>query len=421
MATDRARRRVALAAVAATFVAVHWAVILHRRALAPGDFDVSREFGRRFLAGEPLYAGGLHYPYMPAAAMSFAPLALLPPTLGLALRYALALLSLWAITRLLAVFVRDRCPALAAADAKLAALPLLLASHYLVRDLDDGGPHIILLALAVGGVAALRHNRESLAAAAFGCIAAMKAPYALFLPYFLWKRRWRLALLTAATTAAWVAAPALWMGVGAWGSQQAQWTQTALASLRGAPLAVARESEARVQNQALRPVLERLAASSVASDDSGAAPATDAGTRRGAAAAAPLLLLALCAAWSRHRTAAGDADRLPLEAAAVLLLMALLSPVTWVQHLVVVLPALTLLVADGLAAPRPRRRLAALIPFALLALVLNREILGRAAYVALLSYGLHTWAVLLLLVLLCARAPLAGWVSAKRRAPLGAG
>jgi hypothetical protein len=126
MTTDRVRRRVA--AAAATCVAVHWAVILHRRALAPGDFDVSREFGRRFLAGEPLYAGGLHYPYMPAAAMSFAPLALRPPTLGLALRQALALLSLWAITRWLAAFVRDRCPALAAADPTLAALPALLAA-----------------------------------------------------------------------------------------------------------------------------------------------------------------------------------------------------------------------------------------------------------------------------------------------------
>jgi hypothetical protein len=43
-------------------VAVQWVVIAHRRAKAPGDFDVSREFGRRFLEGQHLYEGGLHYP-----------------------------------------------------------------------------------------------------------------------------------------------------------------------------------------------------------------------------------------------------------------------------------------------------------------------------------------------------------------------
>jgi len=59
-------------------VLLHWAVIAQRRSEHPGDFDVSREFGRRFLTGEDLYAGGLHYPYMPSAAMWFSPLAWIP-------------------------------------------------------------------------------------------------------------------------------------------------------------------------------------------------------------------------------------------------------------------------------------------------------------------------------------------------------
>ena len=50
------------------------------------DFDVHREVGRRFLAGEYLYASGLCHPYMPSAALYFAPLALFDRGIGLALR-----------------------------------------------------------------------------------------------------------------------------------------------------------------------------------------------------------------------------------------------------------------------------------------------------------------------------------------------
>jgi alpha-1,2-mannosyltransferase len=398
---DSRRRRWVLAAAGAILVAVHWAIILHRRAAGPGDFDVLREFGQRFLAGEPLYRAGVPYPYMPAAAMTFAPLALLPPTLGLALRYAAALLCLWLLSRLLGDMASQHFDVPPQRLALLAALPLLLASHYLIRDLDDGGLHIFLLAIAVAGVAALRRGRTALAAAALGFAIATKATYALLLPYLFWKRRWRAGLLTTAAAASWIAAPALWMGAGAWWSHQIQWTQTALASLRGAPTVVARANETRRQNQALLPVLKRLASAAPdGSQDTGAAPPAEGHLPE----LALLALLAASAVWLRPRGAAVDQQLLPLESAAVLLLTVLLSPITWVQHLVVVLPALALLVADALGTARPRSRWVALLPFALLALVLNREVLGRARYVALLGYGLHTWAVLWLLALLGAAA-----------------
>jgi len=83
-------------------------VIAHRREQHGGDYDVSREMGRRFLLGEHLYAGGLHYPYTPTAAMSFAPLALVRPGLGLAVRYAAALAGLWLALRWLRAMVWQR-------------------------------------------------------------------------------------------------------------------------------------------------------------------------------------------------------------------------------------------------------------------------------------------------------------------------
>ena len=68
LGTTRARWPLILAAA----LAVHAAVIVHRRQSHGGDFDVSRELGRRLLAHEALYADGLHYPYLPAAALAFA-------------------------------------------------------------------------------------------------------------------------------------------------------------------------------------------------------------------------------------------------------------------------------------------------------------------------------------------------------------
>ncbi|MGH7207795.1 MAG: hypothetical protein ACREIL_00270 [Nitrospiraceae bacterium] len=70
---SRPRLQWAFILVSVIVVTVHLVAITDRRTRHLGDFDVSREFGRRYVAGEPLYKGGLHYPYMPTAALSFAP------------------------------------------------------------------------------------------------------------------------------------------------------------------------------------------------------------------------------------------------------------------------------------------------------------------------------------------------------------
>src|ERR1051326_466609 len=60
------------------------------------DFDIHREFGRRFVTGEYLYALGFCHPYMPMAAMFWSPLALVPRGIGFMARYAIAVGCLWA-------------------------------------------------------------------------------------------------------------------------------------------------------------------------------------------------------------------------------------------------------------------------------------------------------------------------------------
>jgi len=150
----RSRPRVqgAFILVSVIVVAIHLVAITDRRTRHLGDFDVSREFGRRYVAGEPLYKGGLHYPYMPTAALSFAPLSLVDPGVGFLLRYVVALGCLWLTLQMLDRMVWARRDADASGRLAAAALTLMLASHYLLRDLDNGGPHLILLAIVVGGI-----------------------------------------------------------------------------------------------------------------------------------------------------------------------------------------------------------------------------------------------------------------------------
>ena len=82
------------------------------------------------------------------------------------------------------------------------------------------------------------------------------------------------------------------------------------------------------------------------------------------------------------------------EASGLLILAALLAPIAWVQHLVLAIPAIYLIVADWVA----KRNFgvaagAAMVLYIVLALLLNRTILGKARYLAITrlphSHGMH--------------------------------
>jgi alpha-1,2-mannosyltransferase len=376
-------------------VAVQWVVIVHRRAAHVGDFDVSREFGRRFLAHEDLYAGGLHYPYMPAAAMYFSPFALIDANVGLALRYTVALGCLWLTLHLLHTMTRARSAAVASLGLAIGALSVLLAAQYVIRDLDDGGPHLILLAMLVGGIYSAWKGQDRRAGAWFGLAIALKATAALFVPFFLWKRRWRLAAAAVVATLCWIVLPAVWMGPSSWWRQQREWTRVVAGSLTGNPIAVAEASETRVQNQALRATVVRYLQTRVGPP------------RANTLATATLLgLIGVFAWWARRRCRSAAEPEWLLECSGVLVLALLCSPATWVQHMVFMLPALYLIVAED----RGIRRLgvaaaAAMSVYVVFALLLNREVLGRERSILLLGDGAQTLCMLLVLAVIVLRRP----------------
>ena len=367
-----------------------------RRMHQTGDFDVSMEFGRRFIHGDPLYCGGLHFPYLPAAAMFFSAFSLMPKPLAFAILYSLAIISLWLIMWMLAAMVCETEPALSERVWPVSIATLILAAHYILRDLDDGGPNIILLALALSGVYLAWVRREVAAAGCLGAATALKATTAIFIPFLLWKRRWRLAADSVAAVAFWLALPALWMGPSSWWIHQREWVRSAAGFAVGLNDAAARYyGYQNIRNQALRPAIERLVQ---------AGPVALAASGRIVSATLALVLVGLFC-WFTRRPYGERLDlRWLTETSGLLILAAMLAPIAWVQHLVLAIPAIYLIAADWFA----KRNFgvvakSAMVLYVILALLLNRTILGKARYLGLLDYHVHTICMLLLLGVLMMR------------------
>ncbi len=75
-----------LASICLFAALIYGYILAFHRLFVFRDFDIHREVGRRFLAGEYLYANDLCYAYMPIAAMYFSPLALVERSAGLLAR-----------------------------------------------------------------------------------------------------------------------------------------------------------------------------------------------------------------------------------------------------------------------------------------------------------------------------------------------
>jgi len=401
-ALSRLRQALVLACLLA--VCAHAGLVAYRRTHTIGDFDVHREFGHRFLAGQPLYDGGLCYNYMPISAFFHAPLALLPAPIAAFLRYVAALACLGFSLN----WLRRMAPEQARAIPLAFVLTLLLASHYVLRDLEDAGSHLLYLAMLVGGVYAAWLGRHALAGASLGLAIALKMTPGLLLPFLAWKRQWRLLGWTTAATCAWIALPAAWMGPASWWDHQRQWSAVVVQTIREGANPANEGNDLRVQNQSLRLAFLHVLTARPPGDplrpENGPYPELfnlpPAAGRLLAGAGLFGVLTAFCLT-SRGAYRGPNDPAWIVDSAALMLLMLLLSPVTWVQHLVWAIPSLYLAVT----ADWRRRRFgwvayAFLALYAIGALALNRELLGKPAYTWLLAQHLHTFCLAILLALM---------------------
>ena len=202
------------------------------------------------------------------------------------------------------------------------------------------------------------------------------------------------------------------MGPASWWRHQRQWNEVALSVLHDSADAGRDLNEQRVQNQALKPALLRYLVTYPPGhplrlelagyvDFLNWPPST-------AERVASGMLLALGAifCWCTHgrvwraglRKRPETTRNLLGEMSGLLLLMLLFSPVTWLQHFVFALPAIFWIITEQQAAPR-KLGLWGMGLFAILALLMNRELLGRDTYLLLLGYHTHTLCLLLLFAL----------------------
>ena len=294
-------------------------------------------------------------------------------------------------------------------------LPLLLAllvlHPYLARDLNDCGPQMVTLACLLGAYLALRRERPWLAGLLLATAIIWKVTPALFLGYLLLKRQWTALAATLLFTVLWLLLPALVLGYETTLAVYREWGQQLLWMLGQPDLTVSHIEPPRHHNQSLRLLVARYTMTFGAGhpihrdgDLSGSwlyvnfldlAPAQAQRVYQ-----AIVLGLGALFAWRFRRPwSPACRDRELREWSAVLLLMALLSPLAWLHHFAVALPAGLIVARDLLLAPRPgwRLRLAGFI--AVVLLLLQRDVVQRELSLVVLSYKLDAFAMWALVAL----------------------
>jgi alpha-1,2-mannosyltransferase len=399
----------------AAFVApvIHWFIALYVRNPKYIDFDVQREVGRRFLAGEYLYSDNFCYPYMPIAAMYFSPLALFDRTTAFTLRFTVAVACTWLTFFLLQRLTQGQQQEWKAAGFATSVVTLALAFPFILKDLDDGGPHLVLLALITGGFYFISKRYEKVGVTCLGLVIAVKVTAALFFPFLLLKRQWRLVGLLGIATAFWIILPMAWMGPASWWQQEREWLRVAGGAFVGQPIPFVEQDHARIQNQALKPALSRYLVTLQNTDlqrttDPGYVPVLNLtpSVAKAVTLGATLVLLGWCGwYWQRPYVPPGDFAWLR-ESSALLILALLLSPSTWMQHLVWMVPGLYVIVVESHRGRGLDRSAAWLmVVYVMLALAFNREVLGKHRYDLLFSWHPYTFAMLVVLatLLICSR------------------
>lgn len=379
-----------------------------------GDIDNQREFGRRLLAGEDLYGPGFCYNYMPIAGLYWAPMALVPPAMALVGRYVISLWATWFIFYALARMLRGTASPRRWDHVTCVALAMIVGLHFVLRDLTDGGAHLTYVAMMIGGVYCAWQGRDKLAAGWLGLAIALKCTPGLFLPFLIWKGKWRLAAYTTLATLLWIALPACTMGPQAWWKEQQKFNTMALSVFTDKLDQSRVGNELVPSNQSLKLMVLRYLTAGTANAGVTSGVVKDDALPPGGPADVTLLnlpekagkavfglvvlgLLGGFAWWSRRRYTRADDPRWVVEASGVIFLALILSPVIGMRHAVFAVPALYLLAVHAQGFRRlDRVTLVLLGVYLAIEVLMNRAMIGKPLYMVLLSFRVHMVSFLLL-------------------------
>ncbi|MCF8145008.1 MAG: DUF2029 domain-containing protein [Deltaproteobacteria bacterium] len=382
-----------------------------------GDFPNHWELGRRIVSGEYIYAHNLNFVYPPFWAMAHAPLVIFgSPKVAQLVAYPFIVLWLVILFQSLIRLTRQQMPLSGKALFWVVTAALALAGQFVTRDLPEAGVNTMLVALSWLAVALWSDRRDIAAGILLGFATALKCTPLLFIAYFALKREWRVTLYALAALAVFSLSPIILMGPQGYHEAASSWVRGVIHGVSDPDPSRGVLGEEKVINIALRPALARYLmhlpyghlGRPETSDVPGKAhqppsryyvdflnlkPAV-----AGMVVKGMMLVMVLAIAWGfRRRPFSRDDPTVVWECAVVSLLILLISPITWKQHCVGVLPALYLVCGRMAIDPKiPRWIWPAMGLYTILAVLMNREFLGRDLMYLLDSYKVKTAAILLL-------------------------
>ncbi len=367
-----------------------------------GDFHLHWRFGRRVAAGMyPYDKNGLDLPYLPFWAVAHAPLSYLPMHTAQICILPVFVLAAFGLFRVLGRVCERAWPVPDRFVFWGAVLTIFLASRFLVRDILECGVNLALVALAWGAVWCWRQRRDVTGGGLLGLAIALKLTPALFLAWFVWKRQWKIASATLLTAAVLFLSPLLFIDRADFIDVHRVWWHHASRGLLAENPVVGVLGQESIQNVSLRPALGRFLVHLPEGHNArfehpwafeflNLSPHT-----AGWVVRVVLAVLVFSIAWQFRRPVRSRTETVFLwEAAAVSVLILLLSPLTWGQHCVGVIPAVYFLIREAFYHRRcSRSSLAVLGMFSLFILLFNRGLIGKQATYLLDSYYMTTWCV----------------------------
>ncbi len=357
--------------------------------------------------GDDLYPR-FSYPNPPIMALLLRPIAELPPNEGALvwfyLKVGMALAAMGMAFRLIET-PEQPFPAWAK------AITVLLSLRPIMGDLMHGNVNLFILFLVMGALFAFRRGRDLPCGILLGLAIACKVTPALFVPYFLWKRQWKVVAGCAVGLFLFLGPiPGLFLGQEKNLELLRDW-----ADLMIKPFVVSgKVFYSEHNNQSLPGLVTRLLTASpsfstyvndIYTPTLYHNVATLSARQADIIVKAFVLLFAGLGIWAcRTPTTPRAGWRLPAEFSVVLLGMLLFSERTWKHHCVTLLlpfAVIVYFVAVGRAGPRLRAYLiGTLVAAALLMLATSTGPLGDHLGKMAQVYGAYVWTYLLLIAAL---------------------
>jgi hypothetical protein len=367
------------------------------------DFKWHYDRGAEFLAKEPTYRV-----WYPLARYGWdAGLASMPHRTARGLHFVFASATFAATLLLWRRMLQARWPIDGTNARRAILIALLLSAPYVKRDLDDCGVHLLFLFLATAGIYFTQFHRGFLGGVYCGLAASYK-PTAVFLwPFLVWKRQWTAALTMPLAIIAVNLAPAFHWGWDAtikYHKASVEYYRTAAGNKDYLTNPM---EPPRHENQSLPFAAARFLQSVPEGHDLylkhplflqfGSLPPETANR----IVKALLAAIAVWFAWkSRTIFIASDPTAFAIHGAGACVLIALVSPLCWKQHLVMLLPAILVRVWAAFHREAPtfadKIAMGALVVSALL---LPKDVIGRDLATVVASYKVDAFIALFVFAL----------------------